>query len=48
MEQQKPEAPEMMSDEWFKQVNDLLDSIDVAQQGSQRPNDNSLGNIIET
>ena len=48
MEQQKPEAPEMMSDEWFKQVSDLLDSIDAPQQGSQAANDNSLGNIIKT
>ena len=45
MEQQKSETPELLSDEWFKQVSELLDSIDVPEQSSQSQNGNSSGYI---
>ena len=43
MDQPQTATSELLTEEWFKQVSDLLDSIDAQEHGSQVRNVNSSG-----
>ena len=43
MDQQKTGTSEILTDDWYKQVSELLESIDAQEHGSQTQNLNSSG-----
>ncbi len=43
MDQQKTATSEIVTDDWFKQESELLESIDAQEGGSQTQNLNSSG-----
>ena len=43
MDQQKTATSEIQTEDWFKQVSELLESIDAQERGNQTQNLNSSG-----